>query len=397
MTKNILQWAYGKLKRTTNASDFMAQIDGLRFIAIFAVVFAHINTFIVVKSMHVFETGSVSSITNKLIHDSAHKGVLLFFVISGFILGLPYAKHYLLDGRRIELRDYFMRRLTRLEPPYILNNIAFAILIIFFAHHSYAAAFNQTSILTSLFSALTYSHNIFFQDVPALNSVTWSLEIEIQFYILVPLLVLLFKPKAAIRRGLFLFVIAGMTCINHLYSPDFISIYDYIQYFLSGFLIVDLYLSKITINLPKYQEFILGLLSLTGMVVVQNDNGVISELLFIGLTFVFSATVILGNSWRLMLSHPLLTSIGGMCYTIYLWHMVIISGFGNFLTRFYIENSYIATLLTQAAVILPSVILFSSTLYILIEKPCMDKHWPSKCKNYLLSRISIWRRSSHNG
>ena len=54
------------------------------------------------------------------------RGVELFFVISGFILGLPFAAHYLKGAAPVSLRKYYLRRLTRLEPPYIV-----ALLVLF--------------------------------------------------------------------------------------------------------------------------------------------------------------------------------------------------------------------------------------------------------------------------
>src|SRR2546422_10744629 len=52
-------------------------------------------------------------------------GVQFFFVISGFILGLPFATKYLKNGEDISLRKYFLIRLTRLEAPYLLNLLVF--------------------------------------------------------------------------------------------------------------------------------------------------------------------------------------------------------------------------------------------------------------------------------
>ena len=43
-------------------------------------------------------------------------GVDMFFMISGFVLALPFATRYLAHGPRVSLRSYFLRRLTRLEP-----------------------------------------------------------------------------------------------------------------------------------------------------------------------------------------------------------------------------------------------------------------------------------------
>ena len=47
-------------------------------------------------------------------------GVELFFVISGFVLAAPFASQYLCGGPRVRIGQYFLRRLTRLEPPYLL-------------------------------------------------------------------------------------------------------------------------------------------------------------------------------------------------------------------------------------------------------------------------------------
>ena len=44
-------------------------------------------------------------------------------MISGFILGLPFARHVLANGPPVVLKQYFLRRLSRLEPPYIVAMI----------------------------------------------------------------------------------------------------------------------------------------------------------------------------------------------------------------------------------------------------------------------------------
>ena len=47
-------------------------------------------------------------------------GVLLFFTISGFILGLPFARQYLVAARPVSF-GFYRRRVTRLEPPYLIS------------------------------------------------------------------------------------------------------------------------------------------------------------------------------------------------------------------------------------------------------------------------------------
>jgi len=44
-------------------------------------------------------------------------------------------------------------------------------------------------------------------------------------------------------------------------------------------------------------------------------------------------------------------------------------------------------LLVQAVVCLPLILLVSTIFYLLIEKPCMDKHWPVRLRNYVTQKF----------
>ena len=46
---------------------------------------------------------------------------MVFFTLSGFILALPFASNRLGDGRVVKLSKYFWRRITRIEPPYLVS------------------------------------------------------------------------------------------------------------------------------------------------------------------------------------------------------------------------------------------------------------------------------------
>jgi len=107
-------------------------------------------------------------------------GVAAFFVISGFII--PYSLHL----RSYKLRDiggFFLRRLTRLEPPYF----ACMILVILLHHLSMQApGFRGGSLDLSwpkLVSHVAYLNAIL--DYGWLNPVFWTLAIEFQYYIFV--------------------------------------------------------------------------------------------------------------------------------------------------------------------------------------------------------------------
>jgi peptidoglycan/LPS O-acetylase OafA/YrhL len=59
-------------------------------------------------------------------------GVKVFFAISGFVLALPFLIYdFGLSNNPIQLKSYFKRRLTRLEPPFILTLFFFYLVHLF--------------------------------------------------------------------------------------------------------------------------------------------------------------------------------------------------------------------------------------------------------------------------
>ncbi|WP_449440281.1 acyltransferase family protein [Pedobacter steynii] len=178
--------------------------------------------------------------------------------MSGFILGMPFAKSYLMNGSSVNIGNYFFRRLTRLEPPYIL-----VMTVLLFGSVYVSKTVTLSDGLTSYFASIFYSHNfIYGRDIlPLLNGVAWSLEIEIQFYILAPLMGYIFLVKSPMMRRLSLVILAIIfLIINHNISLPFRSLIEFFQYFLVGFLLADLYVSKSTI-LPKTKfDYLIGLI-----------------------------------------------------------------------------------------------------------------------------------------
>jgi hypothetical protein len=77
-------------RRITTQKRFIPQIDGLRFVAIASVVFFHIYS--------ALEGRGAIPPPIPLNLDLAKRGVELFFAISGFILGVPFASHFLLKA-----------------------------------------------------------------------------------------------------------------------------------------------------------------------------------------------------------------------------------------------------------------------------------------------------------
>ena len=108
-----------KLTRVTYSTNLIPEIEGLRFLAIISVVLLHLDTTLRRVSPVTFNPDqSIDWIRN--ITGQGGIGIFIFFAISGFILSLPFARHFFFQVKEVNLKDYYLRRLTRLEPPFVV-------------------------------------------------------------------------------------------------------------------------------------------------------------------------------------------------------------------------------------------------------------------------------------
>src|SRR5207237_5159619 len=125
-----------------------------------------------------------------------HYGVELFFVISGFVLALPFASHYLKGKPAVELPRYYIRRAVRIIPSYLIILVVFFWGLVWFQGRSIANL--GPNFLASVF----YMSGLFYAQQSVINPVAWTLEIEVQFYILVPILTLIYSVREKVVRRL---------------------------------------------------------------------------------------------------------------------------------------------------------------------------------------------------
>jgi len=153
----------------SGAANPIPAVDGLRALAVLLVMFFH--------AWH-NQPGMYSSLADQDQHPIwyARTGLNLFFVLSGFLLFLPYAK-WMQGGRRPSARLFYRRRILRIGPAY------WACLVIL--------VLTAPITIPSLADGLIHSVFIF-NLVPAsvfsINGVFWTMAVEVQFYALLPLL-----------------------------------------------------------------------------------------------------------------------------------------------------------------------------------------------------------------
>jgi peptidoglycan/LPS O-acetylase OafA/YrhL len=367
------------LRRITSGSSWIPEIDGLRFVAIALVVLFHLEAQVASKSnvaLHVqpWYAGLISLISRGDI------GVRIFFVISGFILGRPFARHYLLHRERPSLHSYYLRRLTRLEPPYLLNIAICAVSIAIYGHVSLRA------LLPGALASSIYMHGLVAPQGMVVNPVAWTLEMEVQFYVLVPLLTLIFLVRPAwLRRTLLaaISIVIPELLVHFAFgrisadSRFWATIFWWLQYFLAGLLLSDVYVTE----MPEWpSSWIWDVVCIsTWAVLLFNDNHQFYpyEPLMIALAFI--------GAFRGVLLHRLFTIewlalIGGMCYSLYLWHFFIIALVFKASRHVVLTHDLLGAVLVQAAIILPCVLGLCTLYFVLVERPCMDPAWPQKLR-----------------
>jgi len=167
---------------TANASSELriTELDGLRGLAVAMVLVWHFVGALIDQSLGGW-TKLVYALTI-----FGRTGVDLFFVLSGFLI-----TGILLDRRQPSarfLRNFYLRRLLRIAPSYLLLVAVFWVAVALGLQNE---SFNGD---TPLWYHLTFTQNWWMAEHnrwgPSAISVTWSVAIEEQFYLVFPLLVL---------------------------------------------------------------------------------------------------------------------------------------------------------------------------------------------------------------
>jgi peptidoglycan/LPS O-acetylase OafA/YrhL len=145
---------------------FFGSLNGLRFIAIIAVLWHH---------------SAASSFGITLAHRGP-EGVTLFFAISGFLITTLLLREKS-RTHNIGMKKFYIRRTLRIFPLYYTVLAAYVVLVYFTAE---PARFEN--FFTNFLSFATYTSNFFSVDVVGgtLFSFAWSLAAEEQFYMIWP-------------------------------------------------------------------------------------------------------------------------------------------------------------------------------------------------------------------
>ena len=316
---------------TPKGIRYIPAIDGLRAIAVIAVILYHLG-------FNWIPGGFL--------------GVDLFFVISGYVI-----TRLLLDSIQrsggLDLRGFYAGRIRRLIPPLLFMLVVTAIFVGVWAPDSMKRfLIDAPFALTGLMNWwLVFKHQDYFESFgrPPLLQHTWSLGVEAQYYLLWPLILLFVLkvfgkkviPTAALAiasfSGIALFLasiradITSTQDVSHVYfGTDTHSI----GLFLGSALAVSWIPQNLRINIEKRaQDFIdfIGVFGLIGLLAsflfIQEADPTAYRIAF-PLVGIFGSAIIMSvvhpaSRFAPLLQHPFLVWIGERSYAIYLWHWIV--------------------------------------------------------------------------
>jgi peptidoglycan/LPS O-acetylase OafA/YrhL len=194
--------------------------------------------------------------------------------------------------------------------------------------------------------------------------VAWSLEIEIQFYLLMPVFLYLLNLFGKKYWRYFIYVVLFTFFINvNLFQGMDLS--DYMYAFIPGIVAADFYKTKLLKR--HYIWDIVFVIALVLFFFINDSLFIKSILLLLIISSSLNLTIL-----RSAINSNLVVIIGGMCYSLYLLHYPLYFLLSKlFSERFTVFEVYELDYLLQALIFIPLSIVLISIYYILVEKPFM--------------------------
>lgn len=232
-----------------NGISYRPDIDGLRAVSVLAVIFYHLGFSFIA---------------------GGYLGVDVFFVISGYVITLSVMS--MLESDQFSILEFYNRRIKRIFPA-----LAFMLLLTWIGAYFILLPDSFVDYSKSLASASAFASNIYFwQSINYFNAAsdmkpllhTWSLSVEEQYYIFMPVfLVIMYR----FFNSKFLPVLAVLILLSFVLSCIALTKAPTANFYLLPTRAWELLLGAFVAFIPRKQflkPFVLKLLGLVGAILI---------------------------------------------------------------------------------------------------------------------------------
>ena len=294
---------------------YRPEIDGLRAIAVMAVVLFH------------FGLGC----------EGGFVGVDVFFVISGYLITRIIYRD--LQAGTFTLKQFWIRRIRRIAPALIVVSVVTFIVGMWLIYPDDLKNFGKSVIFQAIMlsNVYFYKQDGYFDTPPESTPLlhTWSLSIEEQYYLIFPLLFAWLYGRRGIKKtvNIFLVILVVSLAVSIVFTPLYSNASFYLLparmwEFLIGALLA---ICPIVLGAKWVKELSAALgVSLILLAVFLYDETVVFPGYSAVLPCLGTALVILGNNGSATLFSRLLSCapmqfIGKISYSLYLWHWPLVT------------------------------------------------------------------------
>ena len=318
-----------------NKSTYFENLDGLRAVAVIAVISLHYSTTLIFPNTLLYNNlqwflsfGNIGGVL----------GVYFFFILSGFLISYLLFEE-ITQNTKINIWNFYKRRSLRICPLY------YATILIGLFLSSHLIHFVPFHNLTkeSLLLYFSFATNFDFINATTVRSsllaVHWTVAIEVQFYLIWPILLNYLNATYIFPAIIFSLIIISEYFLTNTNNPDFGYFHSIcnLRFLAFGALLayISFYQKKLILQLLNpisktlscfiYISSILFLLFHKSLVQYNSIFGYVNH----ALSYLFFGYVILEqnfstNSFFKASQFKILTWIGKISYGLYLTHMFAI-------------------------------------------------------------------------
>lgn len=304
-------------------------LDGLRGLAVLLVLWYHI-----------WEISWLPAPATWLqfVPETGFAGVILFFFLSGFVITYPFVRA-LHAGRPAPSWGHFAwRRFTKIVPSYVLSiAVAYAL--------GYAQQQPNASTVPDVVTHLLFIHTWFPDRFGAINGVLWTLAVEVEFYLIFPIVWQGFRRAPWIVAAAMIAAAWGWRsyahcCFGNLFEQYAENLPGYLDIFATGMLTAYVYTRFAPALKTVWARAAGPLVAIGGWVafyyLLQDLFGFrladqwqivwqVDKRPLLGAAF---AAIALGSLvapvwWQWLLANPPLKFMAAISYNLYLYHQLV--------------------------------------------------------------------------